>query len=263
MFYHYMRGGLGVMLAALLLFTMSAGCVRRNTGTSADSSGASSGGSNTADAEDMDVDFSGRDMDVGYSEAESTLITLGAGGIAITGGGAAVVDSTVTITGAGTYVLSGALENGRIIVNAGKEDKIQLVFRGVSVHCQDNAPLFIQQADKVFITLEEGTANAFSDGGAYTLGEEDANVDAPIFSRADLTINGAGSLTVTAQDQARIVSKDDLVITGGAITVTASDDGINAAAATTAPPWGDGRARTVFRRKVTTPGILSRSPAVT
>ena len=54
----------------------------------------------------------------------------------------------------------------------GKEDKIQLVFRGVSVHCQDNAPLFIQQADKVFITLEEGTANAFSDGGAYALGEE-------------------------------------------------------------------------------------------
>ena len=137
-----MRSGLGVMLAALLLFTMSAGCARRDAGTSADSSGASSGGSsggsNTADAEDMDVDFSGRDMDVGYSEAESTLITLGAGGIAITGGGAAAVDSTVTITGAGTYVLSGVLENGRIIVNAGKEDKIQLVFRGVSVHCQEH-----------------------------------------------------------------------------------------------------------------------------
>ncbi len=230
MLYHYLRSGLGVMLAALLLFTMGAGCARRDAGTSADSSaassGGSSGGSNTADAEDMDVDFSGRDMDVGYSEAESTLITLGAGSIAITGGGAAAVDSTVTITGAGTYVLSGALENGRIIVNAGKEDKIQLVFRGVSVHCQDNAPLFIQQADKVFITLEEGTANAFSDGGAYTLGEEDANVDAPIFSRADLTINGTGSLTVTARDKHGIVSKDDLVITGGVITVTAGKDGL-------------------------------------
>lgn len=217
---------LGAALLSLLF--LAAGCGKRG----ADSSGTtgsgttSAGGSNTAAADTMDVDFSSRDMDVGYNEAESTSITFGSGGIVITGGGASAADSTVTITGAGTYILSGTLDNGRILVNAGKEDKIQLVLDGVSVHCKDNAPLFIQQADKVFLTLAQGSENSFSDEGAYTLGEEDANVDAPLFSRADLTINGEGNLTVTATDKHGIVSKDDLVITGGTITVTAGKDGL-------------------------------------
>ena len=88
-----------------LLF-LAAGCGKRG----ADSSGTtgsgttSAGGSNTAAADTMDVDFSSRDMDVGYNEAESTSITFGSGGIVITGGGASAADSTVTITGAGTYI---------------------------------------------------------------------------------------------------------------------------------------------------------------
>lgn len=217
-----------ITAAALALgLLLAAGCGKREPSSSGGEAGnASSGGSHTAAADSVDVEFSGRDMDVGYSETESTIVTFGSGGVTITGGGAAAAGSTVTITGAGTYILRGAADNGRILVNGGKEDKIQLVLEGLSLRCEDNAPLFIQQADKVFLTLAAGSENSLTDGGAYTLGEDDANVDAPLFSRADLTINGEGSLTVTAADKHGIVSKDDLVITGGKITVTAGRHGL-------------------------------------
>ena len=171
------------------------------------------------------MDFSRRDMDVGYNEGPPPCHVFEGRGIAVTGGGAAA-GTGLPSPARGPISSPASLDNGRILVNAGKEDKIQLVLDGVSVHCKDNAPLFIQQADKVFLTLAQGSENSFSDEGAYTLGEEDANVDAPLFSRADLTINGEGSLTVTATDKHGIVSKDDLVITGGTITVTAGKDGL-------------------------------------
>ena len=66
------------------------------------------------------------------------------------------------------------------------------MLNNASINCSDNAPVFIKKADKVFITLEDGTENNLTDGESYNLGEDDSNVDGAIFSRSDLTFNGSG-----------------------------------------------------------------------
>ena len=82
--------------------------------------------------------------------------------------GLSVKGNTITIKKAGTYRLSGSLSNGRILVDAGKEDKVQLVLEGVSVTCSGQGALYVRQADKVFVTLTEGTQNAFTSTAAST-----------------------------------------------------------------------------------------------
>ena len=102
-----------------------------------------------------------------------------------------------------------------MVVDAADTEKVQIVLQNVSIDCSDHAALFIKQADKVFLTLAEGTENTLSSGSSYALGDDDSNVDGVIFSRADLTMNGSGSLAVNAAYKHAVVSKDDLVVTGG------------------------------------------------
>ena len=89
------------------------------------------------------------------------------------------------------------------------------------------AALYVLEADKVFLTLAEGTENALSNGGEF-VAVDDNNIDAALFSKQDLTLNGAGSLTVTSPAGHGVVCKDDLVITGGTYTVYAASHGIDA-----------------------------------
>ncbi len=70
----------------------------------------------------------------------------------------------------------------------------------------------MEQADKVFITLADGSTNKIV-SNSFT-GNEDTNIDGAIFSREDLTLNGSGTLKITSAAHG-IVSKDDLVLTGG------------------------------------------------
>lgn len=176
----------------------------------------------TFTADDSGYEFSGRDLDPSHDQVNATVV-LSDGGTTVNGSGVTVDGDDVTITAAGTYVLSGTLTDGSITVAAGEEDKVQLVLTGVSVTNSDGPALYVQSGDKVFLTLAAGTDNSFSDGGGYTATDGDTDLDAAVFSRSDLTINGGGSLTVTGSNKHGIVSKDDLVITGGTITVTAQN----------------------------------------
>lgn len=135
------------------------------------------------------------------------------------GNGVAVKGNTITVKKAGTYLLSGSLSDGRILVDAGEEDKIHLILRGVSVTCAGQGALYVRQADKVFITLEEGTQSSFVSTADATDGVED-NVDGAIYSKDDLTFNGGGSLTVTGPGHG-IVCKAELAVTGGVYGVAA------------------------------------------
>lgn len=91
-------------------------------------------------------------------------------------------DGVVTIQQEGTYLVSGTLENGQLVVDAADTEKVQIVLQNVSIDCSDHAALFIKQADKVFLTLAEGTENTLSSGSSYALGDDDSNVDGVIFS---------------------------------------------------------------------------------
>lgn len=176
------------------------------------------------DASEM---FTGRDYEVGYKESESAEILLNETSAACSSDAVQISGSTVTITEEGTYILRGTLENGMVIVDADETDKIQLVFDGVSIHNETSAPIYILEADKVFITLPSDSVNTLSNGGVFTA-IDDNNIDAAVFSKQDLTFNGSGSLTVASPAGHGIVCKDDLVFTSGTYAIDAASHGIDA-----------------------------------
>ena len=114
---------------------------------------------------------------------------------------------------------------GVMMLYAADTDKIQLVLDGVTIHSATSAAIYALEADKVFVTLAEGSENTLSNGGSYVAIDEN-NIDAVIFSKTDLTLNGSGSLTIQAQAGHGVVSKDELVVTGGSYTVTAASHGM-------------------------------------
>lgn len=101
----------------------------------------------------MDFAYSDRDKDASYDVASATNIALSGQGATVPGEGAAVEGATVTITAAGTYVVTGELTAGSLVVNAGGQDKVQIVLSGASIRNEAGLALNIQQADKVFVTL--------------------------------------------------------------------------------------------------------------
>lgn len=193
-----------------LLILLTSGC-------SAESSASSEQGM-------YDTEFTDRDSEVEWDRAEAVWIELTGETASIEGSGASFADGTLQITQEGTYVLSGELQ-GQIQVSVTEEEKVWIVLNGVSVHCEDGAALYIAEADKVFITLEAETQNALSSGAEYDLTIDDG-MDGVIFSRADLTLNGLGSLQVTSQYGHAVVSKDDLVITSGNYEIESVSGGL-------------------------------------
>lgn len=174
----------------------------------------------------MDFAYSDRDKDASYDEAAATKIALAGQGATVSGEGAAVEGTAVTITAAGTYVVTGELMAGSLVVNVGDQDKVQIVLDGASIRNEAGPALNIQQADKVFVTLAAGSQNTLADGASYTLAEGEDEPNAALYSKADLTINGTGALTVEGNYRHGVNSKDDLVVTGGTLTVTAKEDGL-------------------------------------
>ncbi|WP_158630196.1 carbohydrate-binding domain-containing protein [Cohnella sp. AR92] len=172
------------------------------------------------------VTFDEEDTASDWSASGATTISLGGSDATISGAGAAAENGSVKITAAGTYILSGTLSDGQIVVEAGEEDRVRLVLNGVDITDSDNAPIYVKSADKTVITLATGTKNTVTDGSTYALEADSDEPTAAIFSKDDLSINGTGSLTVHANDKDGIASKDDLLIAEGTYTIKAADDGI-------------------------------------
>ena len=114
----------------------------------------------------------------------------------IRGEGVYSYDGDVYISAAGRYVLSGSLDDGSIVVDAYDSSKVYLLFDGVDITCADDAGLKVEQADKVFITLAEGSENSIKSGAEYSDEALKDEVDGAVFAHDDLTINGSGSLEV-------------------------------------------------------------------
>ena len=169
--------------------------------------------------------FSDRDLDSSYDESQVIDITLSGASASCDADGVAISGNQVVISAEGIYRLSGTLEDGQIVVNAADTDKVQLVLDGATIHSATSAAIYALEADKVFVTLAEGAENALSNGGSY-VAIDDNNIDSVIFAKTDLTLNGSGSLTIQAQAGHGVVSKDDLVVTGGSYAVTAASHGM-------------------------------------
>ncbi len=155
-----------------------------------------------------------------------TFIKLGTE-TTIDGGGAKVENNKITITSAGTYSISGKLESGQIVVNAGDEDKVYIILNGVDITNSNSAPIYAINSKKVVICLEDKTENTITDGEKYVF--EDESTDEPnaaIFSKDDLVFIGSGKLTVNGNYNHGIVSKDKLKIQSGNIVINSKNDGI-------------------------------------
>ncbi|WP_068777164.1 carbohydrate-binding domain-containing protein [Paenibacillus sp. FJAT-26967] len=216
-----------IRLLALLCAVMLPACQSQGATQTDTSSASPAAMQSQVSTEPVPVSYSKDDENIDWKAASPNYIELSAAGADITGTGAAAKDRTLTITAAGTYVLSGLWDGGQIVVDAPKEDKVWLVLNGVEITSKVSAAIYVKQADKTIVTLQEGTKNAVTDAAKYTV--VDSTTDEPnaaIYSKDDLTINGTGALTVRGNYNNGVTSKDDLRITGGAITVSAADDGI-------------------------------------
>lgn len=169
--------------------------------------------------------FSARDKETGYDEANSVVITLNDKTIDVNSNAVTVKGSSLVIKDEGTYILRGNLSNGQIRIDAQKTDKVQLVLDGASINSDSSAPIYIRQADKVFLTLAKDSDNTLSTSGEF-VAIDDNNINSVIYSRGDLTFNGEGSLVVSTEYGRGIVSKDDLIFTGGSYEVSVSDHGL-------------------------------------
>ena len=156
----------------------------------------------------VDDSFTKRDLSGKWKESEAKTIAL---------------SSSVTITEAGVYVLTGTLADGTVTVNAGKDDNVQLVLNGVSITASQSAAILVENAHKVFITLAEGTENTLTSTGF----DENSDVDAAIFARDDIVFNVTGSLTVTSLKHG-ILGKDDVKFASGTYAITAQGRGVDA-----------------------------------
>ena len=157
--------------------------------------------------------FTERDLSGDYDESGAEIITLDG--------------ESVTISEEGTYIISGTLSDGQIIVDATEEAKVQIVLNGASITSSDSAALYVKTADKVFVTTAAGTDNTLANGGSFTA-DGDTNIDGAVFAKDDITFNGSGSLTITSPAGHGVVGKDDVKIAGGTVTITAAKHGIQA-----------------------------------
>ncbi len=171
--------------------------------------------------------FTFGDMNPEYDISDANVITLSGDSAQVTGNGAYAYDGGVVISSTGVYVISGTLDDGSITVDADDAAKVWLYFSDAHITCSDNAALIVENADKVFLTLAEGQDNVLSSGSEYETSAAEAGIDGVIYARDDLTINGAGSLTISGGPAHGITANDDLVITGGTLTVTSVKDAIH------------------------------------
>lgn len=217
---------LALFFAMALSMTAVAGCtgtkrstdnvVSSETETNAEETSAQSEAGSYSSA-DM---FTERDLAGTYEESGAVYVTLSGDGIIGETDGVAINGQTVTITAEGTYIFSGTLSEGQIVVDADNA-KVQIVFDNVDITCASSAAVYVKSAEKVFVTLAEGAQNTLRNTDEY-VAIDDNNIDAVIFAKSDLTLNGTGSLTIVSAEGHGIVSKDDLKITGGTYDIIAA-----------------------------------------
>ncbi|MCD8355669.1 MAG: carbohydrate-binding domain-containing protein [Clostridia bacterium] len=212
-----------MLLAALFCF----GCTACSSTTTSSGSGTavtetSSTASVILDPSEM---FTDRDYETDYSNY--ITINLSDGASAADGNGVTITDDVITITKEGTYLLTGTLSDGQVIVDVDDTQKVQLVLDNASISNSSTAALYVRQADKVFLTTASDSENTLVSSGDFSDSDEESNIDGTIFSKGDLTLNGNGSLSVSCSMSHAIVSKDDLKITSGTYTISSAKQGLS------------------------------------
>jgi len=153
----------------------------------------------------------------------ATQIAASGDSIVVTGDGAVAENGKVTIRKAGTYLLSGTLEEGQLLVDAEEGAEIILVFDGFKISNSTDAPLLFESGSSITLVLKDGSENAVTD-----LRRSAEENKAAIYTKSDLTISGNGTFDVTGTAEDAIHSKTNVTVQGGTINLKAGDDAIHA-----------------------------------
>jgi len=132
----------------------------------------------------------------------------------------------VVVQKEGIYILSGVFTDTSVIVEADDDAKIQFILDNLKVSNKSMPAIYVKSADKVYITTTD-SKNSLQVTESYAK-DGDTNLDAVIFSRSDLILNGTGTIEIVSATGDGISSKDDLKITGGTLMITASTNGLSA-----------------------------------
>ncbi|MBR2013422.1 MAG: carbohydrate-binding domain-containing protein [Clostridia bacterium] len=224
-----MKKTISVLLTLTLLCALLSGC-KKEPQLQARPESQEPTAAEPADADFAKTDaenFTERDQQTDYDASSVVSIRLDETTASASADSVKIDGSKITVTEEATYELSGTLKDGMLIIDAPETAKLQLIFNGVNITSETSAALYIRQADKVFLTLAEGSENTLANGGSFTAVDEN-NIDGALFSKQDLTLNGAGALTVTSPAGHGIVCKDDLVLTGGNYTINSASHGLDA-----------------------------------
>jgi len=220
----------GIAFAMTLLFALSAvGCAATQTETSqaetSESSSQSSTGSDVIATTSSIVSsiegsvlettqlFSERDLVQEADLTNAVEISL-------------VSNEDTLISEEGVYVLTGQVENVTVTIEAAEDAKVQIVLDGVTITNGDAPAIYVKAADKVFVTTTS-SENTLEVTGSF-VADGETNLDAAIFSKSDLTLNGIGTLNIISNSGNGVTSKDDLIITGGIYNITSAGDGLEA-----------------------------------
>jgi len=178
----------------------------------------------TLTAGPVSCEYKNKDLSEEYDPNSDVNIKCSGESCTVNGTGATASDGIVTISAAGTYIVSGTL-SGQLRIEVTKEDFIHLILNGVTIKSSSGPAIYGTAASKVVITLVG--ENNLSDSSNYSV--VDGEPDACIFINSDLSINGSGSINVTGNYSDAIRCKKDLKLISGQITIPkATQRGIKA-----------------------------------
>lgn len=220
-------------ISTIFLFVGLCGCNNKSTSisdsqnqTNINQNNDTEDATNSANIDNLG-ELTDKDLLTDYDNSDVTTITFSDNGVSSTDNSVSISGSTATITQKGDYIITGTTSDGQLIVDSDKEKDVHLILDNASITSKSSAPIYIKSADKVIITLKDGTSNYLSDSKDFTYeSAADKEPNATLFSKDSVTINGEGSLTVIANFNNGIQSKDHLKILSGTITVTSENDGI-------------------------------------
>ena len=155
-----------------------------------------------------------------------TQIILNGDSISVDGSGVTVDGTTATITTAGTYTISGTLNDGQIAVNSPTAGVVEMILGGVDISNSTSAAINVIDASFASIVLADQTQNYLSDADEYVHADPNEEPSGCLFSDDSMLISGTGTLTVYGNYNDAIVSKDKLIIQGGTLEVFSIEDGI-------------------------------------
>ncbi len=207
-------------LTIVLIVLVTAGsltCFIASGNSDASAEESSSSESASVDYKELDLEnlFTNRDLTASFDEESAENIVMSES------------NSNVNITEEGIYIISGSCKDGSVTVNTDDTAKVQLVLNNLTLTSNSTAAIYVENADKVFITTAKGTTNILTTSGEF-VSDGETNIDGVIFSKDDITLNGSGTLNINTDYGNGVVSKDDLKITSGTYNINVSNKGVEA-----------------------------------